>query len=197
MKTKNKKIAQKTPEKSDEIVFLKGKHVSLRPIEKEHIKYFLRWFNDQEVAHYITVFLPMTKGEEEKWVEELTNKKHTDITLLIVAENNTPIGNLGLHRIDARNRTATLGITIGDKNYWGRGYGSEAIELLLSYAFNTLNLRKVCLSVIDFNERAIRCYEKCGFRVEGRLREQLFRNGEYRDEVMMAIFERDWWQQKK
>ena len=91
------------------------------------------------------------------------------------------------HNIDWKNRKAVQGIFIGEKEYWGRGYGSDAIRALLGFAFREMNLHRVYLSVYDYNERAIRCYEKCGFRHEGRLRKARFSDGRYHDELMMGI----------
>ncbi len=97
------------------------------------------------------------------------------------------IGFCGLRDVDQFGRTAELGITIGDKAYWGRGYGREAIGLLLDYAFRMLNLRRVYLRVHARNERAVRAYRACGFVEEGRLRRHVWSNGEYDDLLFMGV----------
>lgn len=84
------------------------------------------------------------------------------------------------------------GIVIGEKEYWNRGYGSDALRTLLRFAFEELNLHRVFLHVFDFNERAIRCYEKVGFRHEGRLRQARFTEGRYVDELVMAVLREEW-----
>jgi RimJ/RimL family protein N-acetyltransferase len=81
---------------------------------------------------------------------------------------------------------------IGEKEYWGKGYGTEAKMLLLHYAFDTLNLRKICSSVISFNERSHKYSLKCGYKEEGRRKAQLFRDGKYWDEIQLAVFRKDW-----
>ena len=97
------------------------------------------------------------------------------------------IGNIGLHDLDWKNRNAQLGVVIGEKAYWGLGYGTDAIKALLRFAFDEMNLHRVQLRVFEFNERAIRCYRRCGFREEGRLRQELYRGGAYHDVLLMGI----------
>ena len=159
------------------VVFLAGKRVNLRPIEREDIPNLERWINDEEVRHNLTAFLPMNRADEEEWIDSISKKKGTDITLIITVKGK-PIGTIGLHKISLNDRNATLGIGIGEKSYWGKGRnGSDN-------------------SVFAFNERAIACYKKCGFKEEGRLKEQRFRNGKYHDEVRMAVFADKWRQPK-
>jgi len=102
------------------------------------------------------------------------------------------IGGCGLSNFNHTAQTCELGIGIGDKDYWGRGYGREALRLLLDYAFRLRNFRKVWLWVHADNERAIRAYRACGFVEEGRLRQHVFSNGRYVDAVYMGIFRDEW-----
>ena len=101
-------------------------------------------------------------------------------------------GQIDLHQIDYRNSHATLGIVIGKKNYLGKGYGQEAIELLQKFVFHTLNLHRLELDVYEYNERAYKCYLKCGFVEEGRLRQKLFRDGRYWDVIKMSILKAEY-----
>lgn len=89
------------------------------------------------------------------------------------------------------NRTATLGIFIGNKKYLSKGYGTEAIRLILDYGFNYMNLHSVKLNLLSFNERALKCYKKCGFRETGKIRENRFINGKYYDTISMDILENE------
>ena len=109
----------------------------------------------------------------------------------IETEKGVHIGNIGLHEIDYKDGKATLGIMIGEKGCWDQGYGTDAVRALLRFAFQELNLHRVSLEVFDFNERAIRCYEKCGFRKEGVLRESVFRSGRYQNEILMSILRQE------
>ena len=97
------------------------------------------------------------------------------------------IGTVGLVRYSPINRTATLGIFIGDKEYRNEGYGTEAIRLILDYGFNYLNLNNIKLDLMSFNERALKCYTKCGFKEYGRRRKCKFINGKYYDSIEMDI----------
>ena len=165
---------------------IQGQKTKLRAIEREDLPTFVRWFNDPEVRQYLAMYMPMSMAEEEQWFEHQLEDRDGKV-FAIETEDSVHIGNIGLHSIDWKNRRAYLGIVIGEKEYWGRGYGSDAIRALLGFAFGEVNLHRVYLTVYGYNERAIRCYEKCGFRHEGRLREARFSDGRYHDELMMGI----------
>ncbi len=110
-----------------------------------------------------------------------------------MAEPNwTHIGSCGYHVIDWRNRGAECGIAIGDKSQWGKGYGTDAMRTLVGFGFGELNLHRIMLRVYDDNPRAVRAYEKVGFKTEGRLRESNFHDGRYRDALVMAILRPEW-----
>jgi RimJ/RimL family protein N-acetyltransferase len=162
-----------------------GEKVRLRAIERSDIPTFLRWFNDPQVRHFLLMRLPMSQAGEERWFEKQLESK--DIILGIETYDGVLIGNCGLHHLDDTSRNAEMGIVIGEQDYWGKGYGSDAIRTFLRFAFNELNLHRVYLHVHDYNARAIRCYEKCGFRLEGREREAHFHEGRYHDVLIMAI----------
>lgn len=102
------------------------------------------------------------------------------------------IGDCGIFNADRRGGTAEVGIGIGDRDYWGRGYGREALGLLVDYGFRLQNFRKLWLSVHAGNERAIRSYRAVGFVEEGRLREQVWSGGRYEDIILMALFRSDY-----
>jgi len=169
------------------IIFLQGQKVNLRPLFDSDINDLLRWVNDQEVTQYLTMYLPTYEKEETDWIENLSKCKSNDIVLGIESGGSL-IGTIGLHGINWKDRTGTLGISIGENSYWNKGCGTEAVLLILNYAFKNLNLRKICLSVLGHNKRAKRCYEKCGFKVEGCKRRQVFKNARYVDEILMAVF---------
>ncbi|MFX0134487.1 MAG: GNAT family N-acetyltransferase [Candidatus Hodarchaeota archaeon] len=174
---------------------LRGKNVKLGPIKREYIDSFLKWFNDPELTQYLARYLPMTRMEEEEWIENLKNRKDTvHFSIVIPNEDDQEklIGNCGIHNIDWKNRVGQLGIAIGDKDYQNKGYGTEAMELLIEYGFYTLNLNRIELFTYDFNVRAIKSYKKVGFIEEGRKRQFIWINGKYHDAIVMGILAEDW-----
>ncbi len=163
-----------------------GKKIRLRALEREDIPAFVRWFNDPEVRRHLLLHLPMSTAQEEKWFEEHV-LNGANIILGIEIPDSKLIGNIGLHRANHKDSSAELGIVIGEKEYWSAGYGTDAIMTLLKFAFEELNLHRVYLRVDADNPRGIRCYEKCGFQHEGKMRDAVFRAGEYRDQLMMSV----------
>ena len=169
-------------------MLLKGKQVLLRPIVMGDLDRLLNWFNDPEVTRNLNTYLPMHEEGEREWIRSQKDRRQTDMVLAIVLpEQNRHIGTIGLGGIHARDQRAMLGIAIGDKEYQGKGYGTEAIQLFTTYAFNQMNLRRIELFVIASNKRARRCYEKCGFVKEGILKKRMFRDGKWEDELFMAL----------
>lgn len=173
------------------IIFRKAGEVVLRPVLEKDLPFVTAWINDPEVTQYLAAHMPMMEAEERRWFENLPSRKPHDIVVAIEVDG-VFIGTMGLHGIDFKHRRATTGALIGNKAYWGKGYGSEAKMLLLDYAFNELGLHKICSSVIAFNERSIRYSLKCGYQEEARLRSHHFAKGKYWDEVRLAVFQKDW-----
>jgi RimJ/RimL family protein N-acetyltransferase len=175
---------------------LRGKNVVLRPVKRSDISYFLKWFNDREVVQYVGLYLPMTEMSEEKFIEELgTTRAGSDVILVIeVVEGDStkPIGNCGLQGISPKDHNALFGIVIGEKDYWSKGYGTEATRLLIDYGFQQLNLHRISSGALAFNDRSIKLHKKLGFREEGRLRQAMFKNGQYHDHVQFGILREEW-----
>jgi len=165
-----------------------GKLVRLRALTKEDLPRCVQWIGDQDVTQYLNFHRPISLEQEERWFDSILNDTSgRNEPFAIETLERQHIGVCGLHDIHARYRHAELGIFIGEKEYWGRGYGSEAVRLLLEFAFGQLNLHRVYLHVFASNERAVRAYEKCGFKREGLLRHHAFKNGRYVDVIIMGI----------
>lgn len=173
-------------------MFLEGERVGLRPPRKESIDAYLSWMNDLDVLQYILRVRPMGRAEEEEWFANLSKRPDDVVFEIVSREGEVPVGNCGLHRISSSNRSAEIGIVIGDKSLWGKGCGREAMGLLCGYGFNVLNLNRIGLSVYEYNGRGIRCYERLGFRHEGRRRAARFWNGRYWDILEMGLLESEW-----
>ena len=128
----------------------------------------------------------MTLEDEKEWIDKTL--KNNDLNFAIVnLEKDELIGNCGFANISYQNRIGTVGIFIGEESNRSNGYGTETLKLLLDYGFNYLNLNNIMLTVKSFNEWAIKCYEKVGFKEFGRRRESYFLNGKYYDDVHMDI----------
>lgn len=175
---------------------LTGKRVRLRAIEREDIPTFVRWLNDREVTQFLLVNSPFSKAMEEQWFEgQLGKPPHEGQVLAIearVGEDWVHIGNSGIHRVDPVNRSGEFGILIGEKSYWNQGFGREATQLTLQHGFDDLNLHRIFLRVYETNPRAIACYTAAGFVQEGVLREAIFKNGSYINEIEMGILQSEW-----
>jgi RimJ/RimL family protein N-acetyltransferase len=176
-----------------------GQQIRLRPIERDDLPRFVKWFADPNTRQYIALHRGFSLDQETEWYER--NLKAGDSqTWAIDAQPPDPgglgpwvhIGSCGFHELDWRHRVAELGILIGPPDYWGRGYGTDAVRTLCGWGFNELNLHRIWLRVFADNERAQRCYEKAGFVVEGRMRESNFHNGAYRDTILMGLLRPEW-----
>jgi RimJ/RimL family protein N-acetyltransferase len=152
--------------KHPRVIFLQGKKTILRPLNKQtDLPYLTRWINDPEIRSFVLVYQPQMLESEEQWVDAIANNKRpNDILLAIETLDGRFIGTMGLHNISWKDRTATTGAIIGEKEFWGKGYGSDAKMALLDYAFNTLNLHKICSAVIAYNERSLNYSLHCGTR---------------------------------
>lgn len=165
---------------------LVGERIYLSPRSVEDAEIFTEWMNDFFITDYIgRSYNTITLQGERKYLEKIDEDENT--FAIIDVETDEMIGTIGLHSIDHINRTATLGIFIGNKNYWSKGYGTEAIQLILDFGFNYLNLKNINLALMEFNQRALKCYEKCGFKEIGRRRKCKFINGKYYDAILMDI----------
>jgi RimJ/RimL family protein N-acetyltransferase len=157
-------------------------------VEEGDLPLFLRWFNDPDVRYWLSMSdaSELTLESEREWYEEMRSDPARVVWCIETLEGG-PIGNLGLHAIDEAQGRATLGVSIGEKEQWGRGYGTEAIRQALRYGFEEMGLRRIDLQVDEDNRRGLRCYEKCGFVREGLLRAHRIRKGRPVNAVVMAI----------
>lgn len=165
---------------------LLGDRIYLSPRNSEDVELFTEWLNDFEVTDYTgRSGILTTLAGEKKYLEDNSSPEAT--FAIVTIENDKMIGTVGLENVNSINRTATLGIFIGDKDYRDKGYGTEAIRLILEYGFNYMNLNNIKLDLMAFNIRALKCYEKCGFKEYGRRRKCKFVNGRYYDNISMDI----------
>ena len=171
-----------------------GELVTLGPIQRDYLPHYVEWLNDWEVRRFLAATLPqpLTLQDEEDWFNHQRGDKDSRVFAILTRGEGRLIGNCGLNRIDWTNRHAIFGIFIGDKNYWGKGYGTDSTRTLLRFAFEEANLHRVELQVFSFNPRAVRVYEKAGFRLEGTRQQALYREGVWHDMHIMAILRDEW-----
>ncbi|MGH7925328.1 MAG: GNAT family N-acetyltransferase [Candidatus Binatus sp.] len=172
---------------------MEGKLVRLRAYEKSDVDAVMKWVNDEEVTDLLgaeMMVYPVSSIAEENFIESVTapSDKQKHFVIETLAERKY-IGGISFNIIDWRNRAAAVGIAIGDKSLWGKGYGTDAMLVLMRMAFDKMNLHRLRLHVFDYNTRAIASYEKCGFKREGVLREDHFARGKYHDTIVMGILE--------
>ena len=165
---------------------LEGENVYISPMNADDAEIYAKWLNNPEITQYVNLHNSLVSiyGEKE-YIENFSNK---EFHMCIVKKSNDElIGNIALDKIDYKNGTAELGIFIGENDNLGKGYGSEAINLLTNYGFNELRLHTIYLTVLDNNPRAKRAYTKCGFKECGRRHEAMYRNGKYIDVIYMEL----------
>lgn len=172
--------------------FLLGEKIFLRPVEPEDAKFLLRGENDPVVRESLFLALPVSLPTEQEKIEQYIKSKEAIVLIIIEKETNQPIGGTAFFRIDYISRAATFYLAILDPTHWSKGYGSEATQLMVDYAFKTLNLNRIQLHVCAENMPAVKIYQKAGFVKEGVLRQAMFRNGRYFDFWVMGILRKDW-----
>lgn len=173
---------------------IRGELVYLRPAERADIPIFVRWFNDAETNSFLSMRAPLSIELEEDWFERAVAQQGKDGYHFVICrlDDDRPIGTIGLFALDHVNGSAGMGITIGEKELWGQGFGGDALNALLDFGFGELRLERIWLDVYDFNTRARRSYEKCGFTLEGTKRHAFYRNGRHIDVQLMAILRAEW-----
>jgi len=173
---------------------LRSERAFLRPPERDDIPTFIEWLSDADLVESLGIRAPFSRVAEESWFDELQKiqGKTTWHFVICLREGRRPIGFCALHDVEPVNGMAELGIGIGERAEWDKGYGSEAMGVLLDFAFGELRLHRVFLHVFEGNERAVHVYERLGFRHEGTEREAYYRHGRFHDVHVMGILADEW-----
>jgi RimJ/RimL family protein N-acetyltransferase len=172
-----------------------GKRIRLRAIIKDDLPAFVDWLNDPEVNRHVAIYYPLSLDREEIWYADIMTHPVEEQPLAIemrAGDSWKLIGDISFLNFLQHERCAEIGVFIGEKSAWSKGYGTEAMRLMVNYGFDNLNLNRIYLRVFETNPRAIRCYEKAGFRHEGRQRQAHFLDGKYIDVLMMSILKNEW-----
>jgi len=163
-----------------------GERIYFSHVRRSDLPAFAVWFADLELTAYLGIsgmsFMP---EHEERWYESVVEGRDLKTYAIVVREGQRVIGSISLQNINQRNGVAELGIAIGDKNAWGKGYGSEAVRLMTDYGLTFCGLHTVYLSLVDFNQRGHHAYLKAGFKEAGRLREFYLIDGRRYDKIYM------------
>ena len=171
---------------------LEGDRIYLSPkgASEEEIQKFTEWMNDFQVTDYTgrSSQIVTLLGEKEYLENNYKDSEKRNFDIVDIEEDKL-LGTIGLEHINWIDRSAVLGIFIGDKDYRNKKYGEEAINIILEFGFKYLNLHSIRLTLLDINERAHKCYLKCGFKDAGKYREEIFLNGKYYGKLHMDILE--------
>jgi RimJ/RimL family protein N-acetyltransferase len=174
---------------------LLGQYILLRGLELTDVPELMKHWNNVEVKKFLNSSAPHSIQEEEEWVKHTWQQRKEGkgfIFAIIYKEIDLYVGNIEISIIDQNSRRGVIGIAIFNQFYWNKGIGTESIQILLKFAFETLNLNTVELEVFANNPRAQRCYEKNGFKQMGVRREAIFVDGEYIDIILLDITHNEW-----
>lgn len=170
-----------------------GRLVALRRPHPADLASVVRWYRDREIARLTRYQArPMAEAEVERFFQMRMLAPDALAYCIVEPPEWRLIGFTTFSSLDGDNGSVLFHITIGERDAWGRGLGTEATELMLEHAFERLGMHRVGLSVFSYNLRAIRAYEKAGFRIEGRQREAILRDGRYWDEIQMGVLVDEW-----
>jgi len=164
-------------------IFLEGKNIFLAPLSQgDDFQEYAFWLNNQKVTFFMgSGKFPVNIDSLKKYVNDYEDSNIGMLLGIFLKDSEKHIGNITLRQIEWKDRHGEVGIVIGDKEQWGKGYGTCAIRLVIEHAFNKLNLHKLCAGVIKGNEASKRAFEKVGFETEGVLKEHFYLNGKYHD----------------
>jgi RimJ/RimL family protein N-acetyltransferase len=166
-----------------------SERIFLRPFIRDDLLYIQKWSNDVELRKLIGEVAPMSRADTEKWYRELLADKDRVWFAIVLKESDRVIGHAGLLRMFKPWRSTDMTIIIGEKDEWGKGYGTEVGHLLLHYAFRQLEFHRISIGVVGFNRRALKFWESLGFKKEGVERDGYYYDNEYSDGIWMSILE--------
>jgi RimJ/RimL family protein N-acetyltransferase len=173
--------------------FLVGEKVVLRGAQRSDMEAYRAWLDNPAVTEYLEMgWRPTSDRDLEDTFNLLTQASDAVAFVIVDKETDRPVGTCGLYLIQWVARRSQFNILIGEPDAWNRGFGTEALCLLVAYGFDRLNLESISLGVNAENKGAIRSYEKAGFTHEGRRRKFVYRNGKYYDSLMMSILREEY-----
>jgi len=168
--------------------FIEGDRIYLREVRVSDVnENYYQWMNDPEITQYLeSRFYPNSIGTLQEYVKDFQGDKANIFLAIVLKENHKHIGNIKMGPINWFHRLADIGIMIGEKGSWGKGYASEAISVLVNFAFNTLNLHKLTAGCYEQNEGSLKAFQRAGFEIEGVRKRHCFFNGNYVDTILLG-----------
>jgi RimJ/RimL family protein N-acetyltransferase len=173
---------------------IRGDLVYLRPVERADAELSHRWRSDADVAALASLTIPVSRAQAEQHIERIIAKAGDEGFGFVICllDDDRPIGEADMFHLDRVNGSAELGIFIGEKDVWGKGYGTDAVNALVDFGFAVQRLERISLEVWTENKRARRSYAKAGFVHEGTLRRDRYEGGRYTDGHVMSILRDEW-----
>lgn len=165
-----------------------GERIYLRALEIDDYKISIEWRKDDQIWEMLggpKYFV--SEAYEKKWVENaIFNSKDVKLAICLL-ENDKYIGNVYMTNIDEINRSCHSHVLIGDKKYWGKGYAREALTKAIEYMFNERNIHRIQANVLESNEQSLKMHKKCGYKIEGLLRNAVFKAGRYQNQYVLSL----------
>lgn len=166
---------------------LESKDLKLREVEESDLEIICKWRNNWDVLKNLFSYLPISLTKQKRWYENYINDSTTQTFIIEYKIENKPIGTVTLAHIDYKNQNAEAGILIGEKDYRGKGLAKQALNLVIDYGFNELNLNRIYLHLLETNQSALRLYESLGFKREGLLRNHQYKQGRFCNVIVMGL----------
>lgn len=172
--------------------------IYLRALEIDDYRISIKWRKDDQIWNMLggpKYFV--SEAYEKKWVEDtIFNSKDVKLAVCLI-ENDKYIGNVYMTDIDEINRSCNSHVLIGDKDYWGKGYAREALLKAIKYMFEERNIHRIQAKVLESNEQSLKMHKKCGYKVDGLLRDAVFKSGKYQNQVILSILQYEYKTNKK
>ena len=163
--------------------------IDLKPLHENHAPYFMNWFQDEEVIRYsLSIFQKLkTEGQVRNWLIDTIKDTSTFKKGIFLEGTDQLVGYAGICDLSSTNKSGEYFIFIGDKRYWGKGVGTEVTQKILQIGFSELELNRIMLTVSEPNVGGVKAYQRAGFKLEGKLRQACFRDGEFHDKLVMSV----------
>jgi len=171
------------------VSFLNGDRISLREVQTSDVTdAYYQWMNSPEINRYLeSRFYPHSKEDLRAFVSHIADDKNHVFLAMIHKYSHQHIGNIKLGPINWIHRHANIGLLIGEKDFWGQGLATEAIQLVVQYAFDTLNLHKLMAGCYADNSGSARAFQKAGFEIEGVRKSHFYHEGSFSDEILLGL----------